>query len=198
MGMRLLIGLLLLTVTGPARQASAADEAAGDTAIRRTADGLIAVGSRAPSFTLPDGGGKAVRLGDLLNRPLVLYFYPMDETPGCTTQACTFRDDSQRFDSLGVRVVGISTDPPSSHRSFADHHQLPFTLLSDTLATVSRLYGVAYDIERSGTKRTIARRVTYLIDREGRVRHVWPKADPAGNSTEVLAVVRKLLPDLHR
>ncbi len=139
-----------------------------------------------------------VRLKDLLDRPLVLYFYPMDETPGCTAEACAFRDDTKQFDSLGVRVVGISTDGAASHRSFAARHKLPFTLLSDTLATVSRAYGVAFDIEVSGSKRTIARRVTFLLDRAGVVRHVWPKVDPAGSSTEVLTALRKLMPELKR
>ena len=164
----------------------------------RSADGLLAVGSPAPAFTLMDAGGKPVRLADLLGRPLVLYFYPMDESPGCTAQACGFRDDSARFDSIGVRVVGISTDGPVSHRSFAARHNLSFTLLSDSLATVSRLYGVAYDIDMSGAKRTIARRVTYVIDKEGIVRHVWPKVDPTGSSVEVLGFLKKNHADLKR
>lgn len=164
----------------------------------RTPDGLIAVGAAAPGFELSDGSGHAVRLKDLLDRPLVLYFYPMDDTPGCTAEACSYRDDSAQFDSLGVRVVGISTDDQLSHRAFAAKHKLPFTLLSDTLAVVSRAYGVAFDIEVAGSTRTIARRVTFLIDRAGVVRHVWPKVDAAASGTEVLAVVRKLLPELKR
>lgn len=168
------------------------------TADGRTPDGLVAVGSPAPAFELKDATGKTVRLKDLLDRPLVLYFYPMDETPGCTTEACAFRDDTDRFDSLGVRVVGVSTDGSASHRSFTAKHKLPFTLLSDTLATVSRAYGVAFDIEVSGAKRTIARRVTYLIDRSGIVREVWPKVDPAASSSAVFAAAQKLLPVMKR
>lgn len=203
----LLVGLALLALTGPTSPALAAGSAGavgatektvGSTTVRRTPDGLVATGAQAPDFTLKDAGGNAVRLRDLLGKPLVLYFYPMDETPGCTAEACAFRDDMQRFDSLGVRVVGISTDGVASHRAFVGKHQLSFTVLSDTLAAVSRLYGVAYEIEVSGAKRAIARRVTYLIDGKGVVRHVWPKVDPVGSSTEVLGVVGKLLPEMKR
>jgi thioredoxin-dependent peroxiredoxin len=184
--------------SGPESHGSAAARSAAEGETLRTPDGLVAVGAIAPDFELADASGKIVRLKDLLGRPLVLYFYPMDETPGCTTEACAFRDDAKGFDSLGVRVVGISTDGTASHLAFAARHKLPFTLLSDTLATVSRAYGVAFDIEVSGSKRTIARRVTFLIDRSGTVRHVWPKVDPAGSSVEVLAALRKLLPEVKR
>ena len=195
----LAISLLLL----PAHPAEAADgarngnmagSAPADLTLHRTPDGLIAAGSRAPDFVLPDPAGKPVQLREFLGKPMILYFYPMDETPGCTTEACAFRDDISQFDSLGVRVVGISVDRPASHRSFAERHQLPFTLLSDTLATVCRLYGVAFDIQMGGSKRTIARRVTYLIDGDGVVRQVWPKVDPASSSMEVRAAIAKLMP----
>ncbi len=195
---------LLLHPTRPAegangdRDGTAAKAAPAESMPHRTPDGLIAAGTRAPDFVLPDAAGKPTRLRDLLGKPTILYFYPMDETPGCTTEACAFRDDIHQFDSLGVRVVGISVDRPASHRSFAERHQIPFTLLSDTLATVCRLYGVAFDIQMGGSKRTIARRVTYLLDGDGVVRQVWPKVDPAGSSMEVRAAVAKLLPKKKR
>ncbi len=165
-------------------------------AIRRTPDGLVAVGSMAPGFSLPDANGQTVQLKDLLGKPLVLYFYPADFTTGCTAEACAYRDDSARFDSLGVRVVGISTDDTTSHRAFAEKHRLPFLLLSDTGAVASTLYGVAFEIPRGDAKRVIARRVTYLIDAKGVVRQVWPKVDAETNSVEVLAALKQTLPAL--
>lgn len=155
---------------------------------------LLAVGAEAPDFTLADAAGRPIRLKDLRGRPVVLYFYPMDDTPGCTKEACAFRDDAARYDSLGVRVVGVSTDDPRSHRAFAEKHKLPFTLLADTLGTVVRLYRTGVEIEQAGTKRWIARRVTYLIDAGGTIRQVWPMVNPVGHSEEILAAYAKLSP----
>ncbi len=157
--------------------------------IRRSADGLIATGSRAPDFALPDQAGETIRLAELRGAPLVLYFYPMDDTPGCTKEACAFRDEKAAYDSLRVRVVGVSTDDPRSHRAFADKHGLTFPLLADSSGEVSRLYGCAVEVDRAGGKRWIARRVTYLIDAEGTVLRVWPRVDPAGHAGEILAAL---------
>ncbi len=126
--------------------------------------------------------------------PVVLYFYPMDDTPGCTKEACAFRDDAARYDSLGVRVIGVSTDDPASHRAFAAKHKLPFTLLADTTGTVVQLYGTGVEIEQRGAKRWIANRVTYLIDAGGAIRQVWPRVNPVGHSVEILAAWTKLPP----
>lgn len=158
-----------------------------DTVGMRSADGFISVGRAAPAFTLPDGTGREFRLADFRGRPLVLYFYPMDDTPGCTKEACSFRDDSKAFDSLGVRVVGVSADDPASHRAFAAKYRLGFTLLSDTTGAVLRLYGAGVEIDQRDVKRVIAKRITYLIDKDGIVRHVWPKVNPVGHSAEILA-----------
>jgi peroxiredoxin Q/BCP len=123
------------------------------------------VGERAPDFTLPDAEGRSVSLAGLLSHgPLVLYFYPRDETMGCTVEACAFRDAHQEFVDVGAQVVGVSRDSPASHARFAAHHRLPFTLLSDETGAVHDRYDMG---------RLLARvdRVTLVIDRDGIIRH---------------------------
>ena len=128
----------------------------------------VAVGDRAPDFTLPDQHGKSTRLSDLLGRgAVVLYFYPKDETRGCTAEACGFRDAYQVFSDAGAEVVGVSSDSVESHRQFAQHHRLPFTLLSDAHGALRKRYGVPT------TLGMIPGRVTYIIDRHGVVRHIF-------------------------
>lgn len=130
--------------------------------------GRVGVGSRAPSFTLSSQRGEEVSLEGLLGRgPVVLYFYPRDDTPGCTKEACAFRDDWGRFEEFGAEVVGISSDPVESHRRFAEKHSLPFVLLSDKGRRVRRLYGVP------ATFGIFPGRATYVIDEKGIVRHVF-------------------------
>jgi thioredoxin-dependent peroxiredoxin len=190
----------LLGAAGPVVRAADAPRPASTTATATGAsetpkpEPLLAVGDAAPDFTLTDGAGRSVRLLDLRGKPIVLYFYPMDDTPGCTKEACAFRDDAARYDSLGIRVIGVSTDDPRSHRAFAAKHKLPFTLLADTLGTVVRLYRTGVEIEQGGNKRWIANRVTYLIDAEGFIRQVWPRVQPVGHSAEILAALAKLPP----
>ncbi len=131
-------------------------------------DGKVSVGDVAPDFTLPDQTGTPVRLRDLVGRKtLVLYFYPKDETPGCTIEARAFRDSYDAFTAAGAEVVGVSADSVASHRRFAQHHELPFLLLSDKGGTVRNLYGV------EKTLGLLPGRVTYVIDRTGVVRHVY-------------------------
>ena len=128
----------------------------------------VSVGSKAPDFTLPSQSGEMVNVKDLLgNKPVVLFFYPKDDTPGCTRQACTFRDEYEEFGKLDAEVIGISSDSVDSHRSFARRHDLPFTLLSDEGGKVRRLYGVQKSFG------LFPGRVTYVIDEEGIVRHVF-------------------------
>lgn len=160
---------------------------------RRTPEGLLAVGEPAPDFSLPDSAGTLRSLKELLGRPIVLYFYPADFTSGCTAQACAFRDDAARYDSLGVRVVGISVDEPASHAKFIRTHRLPFLLLSDKTGFVAELYGCAMVFKRPDGPVPVARRVTYLIDGEGVIRKVWNKVDPSTNSAEVLAAIPEAL-----
>lgn len=196
-GAKRLLGLLLLLILAASAPAVAAQReiAPGPSAVQAVYDtrGLLRVGTPAPWFTLPRADGAAVRLEELLGRPLVLYFYPMDDTPGCTKEACAFRDDYAAFDSLGIRIVGISTDDPASHLAFSEKYRLPFLLLSDTDGTVCSLYGVAVARERQGEKRTVARRVTYLLDSKGMVLHVYDRVDPVGHSAEILAALPRLL-----
>lgn len=162
--------------------------------VRRGGDGLLLPGSYAPDFTLQDQDGRTVRLMDRRGASLVLYFYPMDDTPGCTKEACSFRDTQATYDSLRVSVIGVSTDDRRSHRAFAAKHDLGFPLLADTTGHVSRLYGCGVEIEQQGSKRWIASRVTYLIDAEGIIRKVWPKVNPTGHAEEILPAIAALPP----
>lgn len=140
-----------------------------DKSDKSAADGRrVAVGDRAPDFTLPDQTGKSVRLSDLLSeQAVVLYFYPKDETQGCTAEACSFRDSYEVFKEAGAEVVGVSSDSVESHESFAAHHRLPFILLSDEGGELRKLYGVPT------TMGMFPGRVTYIIDRDGIVRHIF-------------------------
>lgn len=152
------------------------------------AGGLLQEGQEAPDFMAMDQSGD-VRQLRILNRdrPVVLFFYPRDGTPGCTTEACAFRDAWDRLQSTGAIVVGVSTDDVDSHARFATEHELPFPLLSDPDGNVLRLYGVP---SRLG----MAARVTYVIAPDGRIARVFPEVDPAVHADEVLAVLETLAP----
>jgi peroxiredoxin Q/BCP len=128
----------------------------------------IKVGDAAPEFDLTDGAGKRVRLSDFRGkRNVVLYFYPKDDTPGCTKEACSFRDSYQSFTDAGAEVIGVSSDDGASHQKFAEKFHLPFTLVSDTGGGVRKRYGVP------ATLGLLPGRVTFVIDRDGIVRHVF-------------------------
>ena len=147
------------------------------------------VGDRAPDFTLPDAEGRPVRLAGLLSKKaVVLYFYPKDETPGCTAESFAFRDAYDDFMAAGAEVVGVSRDDGASHRRFATHHKLPFVLLSDPEGRVHDLYGVR---SRLGFLRD---RVTFVIDRAGIVRHLFTSMiDMKGHVNKALPIVRELV-----
>ncbi len=143
------------------------------------------VGDVAPDFTLPTQDGSPVTLKTLLGKgSVVLYFYPKDDTPGCTAEACSFRDAYEDFKDVGAEVVGISSDSAGAHRDFADKHRLPFTLVSDEGGKVRKLYGVP------STLGLFPGRVTYVIDAGGVVRHVFNSqlnpTKPVGEALEVL------------
>ena len=141
--------------------------------------GKAEVGSVAPDFTLPSQSGEMISLVDFLGKkPVVLFFYPKDDTPGCTKQACAFRDDFEEFRKLDAEVIGISSDSVGSHKSFAAKHNLPFTLLSDEGGKVRRLYGVPKSFGLFPGK------VTYVIDEEGMVRHVFSSQVEAARHVE--------------
>ncbi len=143
-------------------------------------------GSLAPDFSLPDESGKLRRLADYRGRPLVLYFYPKDETPGCTTEACGFRDDYAAYERAGVTILGVSPDSPQSHARFKARHQLPFTLLSDGDHQVCELYGVWGPKKFMGRQYQGVLRTTFVIDAQGRIVKVFENVKPAAHSAEVL------------
>jgi peroxiredoxin Q/BCP len=147
----------------------------------------VEVGHKAPDFELPDANGKRVRLADFRGKKaVVLYFYPKDDTPGCTKEACSFRDQYQDFQDAGAAVIGVSSDSSESHRKFAAKHRLPFTLLADRGGKLRRLYGVP------ATLGLLPGRVTFVIDGAGVVRHVFnSQLDATRHVREALEVLRK-------
>jgi len=152
----------------------------------------------APDFTLPAIGSDDVvknghvQLSALRNHVVVLYFYPRDDTPGCTAEACSFRDANHEMQKRGVVVLGVSADSIESHRKFADKYGLPYPLLADTDTTVSQLYGVWKEKEYAGKKYMGINRETFLIDKDGIVRKVWPKVKAAEHAQEVLETIESL------
>jgi len=152
----------------------------------------------APDFTLPAVGSDEVvkngqiHLGDFRGRTVVLYFYPKDDTPGCTKEACSFRDANHEMQKRGTVVLGVSTDSVESHKEFADKYGLPFPLLSDTDTTVSQLYGVYGEKNIYGKKYMCVNRETFLIDKDGIVRKIWHKVNPEEHADDVLATVDAL------
>jgi peroxiredoxin Q/BCP len=147
---------------------------------------MLRIGDRAPDFSLPAGDGKTVSLADLRGKVTVLFFYPKDETPGCTREACEFRDSYETFKDAGAEVIGVSDDSVDSHKSFAQHHRLPMTLLSDRGGAVRTQFGVK-------SLFGLPDRVTFVLDRDGTIRHVFQARLRFGKHVdEALAVVRQL------
>jgi peroxiredoxin Q/BCP len=144
---------------------------------------LLREGAEAPDFMALDQEGRVRQLSLLgRRRQVVLFFYPRDGTPGCTREACAFRDSWDRLQASGAVVIGVSTDDVASHRRFADEHDLPFPLLADPDGEILRMYGVPSALG-------MAARVTFVIDREGRIERVFPEVDPAVHVDEVLAAL---------
>ena len=148
----------------------------------------IAIGDSAPDFQLDSQSGETVRLKDVIGqKELVLYFYPKDNTPGCTTEAQAFRDSYEAFKDLGAEVIGVSSDSVDSHRDFASKCNLPFTILSDSGGRVRKLYGVPSSLG------LIPGRVTYVIDRKGVVRYVFSsQMNPARHVEEAVRVLKEI------
>jgi len=144
---------------------------------------------QAPDFELPDQDGNRVRLSELRGRKVVLYFYPKDDTSGCTTQACELRDRTAEFDARGAVVLGVSPDPVDSHRKFADKFDLPFTLLADTDHSVAEAYGVWKEKSMYGRKYMGVERTTFVIGEDGRIVKVLEKVKPAEHADDVLALI---------
>ncbi len=148
---------------------------------------MLTVGVKAPDFTLRDGTGKEVSLSDYLGKKVVLYFYPKDNTPGCTRQACAFAGTYAAFRQKGVEVIGISKDSVESHARFAEKYDLPFTLLSDPERIAIEAYGVWKEKKLYGKTSFGVVRTTFLIDEKGIIEKVMPKVKPDTNAEEILA-----------
>lgn len=149
-------------------------------------------GDSAPAFEAEDEAGRTWTLDELTGRPFVLYFYPRDDTPGCTTEACSFQDAMPDFQALEVPVLGVSDDDAASHRSFKDEHGLEFPLLVDEEGELADAYGVWVEKQMFGNTFHGNERVTFLVDGEGTVARVWEDVEPEGHGEEVLAAVREL------
>ena len=148
---------------------------------------MLTVGMQAPNFTLLDKNGKPVSLADFRGRRVVLYFYPRDNTPGCTRQACAFAGAYREFQERNVAVIGISRDSVASHVKFAERYDLPFILLSDPDLEAIQAYGVWQEKKNYGKVSMGVVRTTFLIDAEGRIERVMPKVKPDTNAEEILA-----------
>ena len=147
---------------------------------------MLEIGMKAPDFTLPDKDGNLVSLSSFLGKRVVLYFYPRDNTPGCTRQACAFAGAYKGFQDKGVEVIGISKDSVASHQKFAEKYNLPFILLADTNLEVIKAYGVWQEKKNYGKVSMGVVRSTYIIDAEGNIEAVMPKVKPDTNAQEIL------------
>ena len=149
-------------------------------------------GDKAPDFSVLDNNSARVSLKDFKGKPIVLYFYPKDDTPGCTKEACAFRDGYSNFRKVGAVVLGVSTDPVKSHQKFVDKFSLPFQLLSDDEKKIVGSYGVWGEKSFMGRKYMGTHRVTFLIDGSGRIAKIWPEVKPEQHATEVLDAIKAL------
>ena len=152
---------------------------------------MLEVGMKAPAFTLPDKDGNLVSLADFAGKTVVLYFYPRDNTPGCTRQACAFAGAYEEFKKIGAVVIGVSKDSQASHQRFAEKYDLPFVLLSDPELTAIQAYGVWQEKKNYGKVSMGVVRSTFVIDGEGVIEKVMPKVKPDTNAAEILAYLEK-------
>lgn len=150
----------------------------------------IQAGISAPDFSLPDEDGIVRKLSDYRGKPLVLYFYPKDDTPGCTQEACNFRDDYSQFQDAGVVILGVSPDSPKKHTKFKQKYQLPFTLLADEDHQICQLYEVWGPKKMMGREYEGVYRTTFLLDSAGKILKVFENVRPAEHSKEVLEVLK--------
>ena len=153
---------------------------------------MLKAGDEAPQFTLVAADGRTIRLEDFRGRPVVLYFYPKDDTPGCTKEACSFRDAWDDIQATGAVVLGVSPDGTTSHEKFRAKYRLPFPLLSDPDHAVAEAYGAWGEKSMYGKTYEGILRTTFLIDGAGVVRRVFEKVRPEGHADEVLAAVQQL------
>ncbi len=146
---------------------------------------MLKIGDKAPVFEALDQNGNKVKLSDFKGKNIVLYFYPKDDTPGCTIEAYAFRDDLQMFEKVKAKVIGVSIDDVKSHKRFAEKHNLNFTLLADDKKQICKKYGVLNIFGK-------ANRSTFLIDKKGIIRHIFPKVKPSDHSKEVMDKLKEL------
>jgi peroxiredoxin Q/BCP len=147
---------------------------------------MLKEGAVAPDFTVKDENGETVRLKDLRGEKVVLYFYPKDDTPGCTKEACSFRDAFAEYKKRKIKVLGVSLDSEASHKKFATKYKLPFTLLADTDHAISDAYGVYGQKKFMGRSYMGVNRMTFLIDEKGKIKKVFEKVKPEDHASEVL------------
>lgn len=147
---------------------------------------MLEVGMKAPEFSLPDKEGRPVSLADFAGKKVVVYFYPKDNTPGCTRQACAFGESYERFRGKNAVIIGISRDSVASHQRFAEKYALPFILLSDPELTAIQAYGVWQEKKKCGKVSMGVVRTTFVIDEKGMIEKVMPKVDPDTNAQELL------------
>jgi thioredoxin-dependent peroxiredoxin len=143
-------------------------------------------GDKAPDFAVSDAAGKTVRLKDLRGQKVVLYFYPKDDTPGCTKEACSFRDSFAKFTKRGIEVLGVSLDSEKSHQKFATKYDLPFRLLADTDRAISESYGTYGEKKFMGRTYMGNNRMTFLIDEKGKIKKIFSKVKPEDHAEDVL------------
>ena len=153
---------------------------------------MLTIGTKAPDFTLKDKDGREVSLSDFVGKRVVLYFYPKDNTPGCTTEACTLRDAWTDLTEAGLKVLGVSADSVKSHQNFAGKYKLPFPLLSDPSKKMIESYGALVKKKMFGKEFLGIKRMSFLINPEGKIAKIYLKVKPAQHASEVLADLAKL------
>ncbi len=152
---------------------------------------LMNINDKAPEFTLQDENGKELSLKDLRGKTVVLYFYPRADTPGCTVEACAFRDTYKQIQKTGAVLLGISPDTPKAQKKFQDKFKLPFSLLADADKKVANAYGVVQEKNMYGKKVMGIARTTFVIGPDGKIQHIFPKVKPEGHAVEVLAYLKE-------
>jgi peroxiredoxin Q/BCP len=157
-----------------------------------TMDSLnVNINDKAPEFTLPDQNGKEISLKDFRGKYVVLYFYPRADTPGCTVEACEFRDSYRKIQNTGAVILGISPDQPKAQKKFEEKYSLPFTLLGDADKKVGNAFGVIQEKNMYGKKVMGVARTTFIIGPDGKIKHIFQKVKPEGHAEEVLAYLKQ-------
>ena len=151
----------------------------------------VNINDKAPEFTLPDQNGKEISLKDFRGKYVVLYFYPRADTPGCTVEACEFRDSYRKIQNTGAVILGISPDQPKAQKKFEEKYSLPFTLLGDADKKVGNAFGVIQEKNMYGKKVMGVARTTFIIGPDGKIKHIFQKVKPEGHAEEVLAYLKE-------